>query len=204
MTGQSLERGMPQMKFGLHAVLNFIVLEIAWFACVLGGANDYALAGVLVAGAVIGLHLHLAQQPSAEAWLVAVVAVIGLGWDSLLVTIGLFSYPTGNFLPGFAPYWIVAMWAVFATSLNLSLSWLKGRPWLAALVGLVGGPLSYLAGERLGGVEMSDAVLALGVQALGWAALLPLLAYLATRLNGIEPILSKESAQVSQEAHGNV
>jgi hypothetical protein len=51
---------------------------------------------------------------------------------------------------------------------------------------------------------MSDAVLALGVQALGWAALLPLLAYLATRLNGIEPILSKESAQVSQEAHGNV
>jgi hypothetical protein len=64
--------------------------------------------------------------------------------------------------------------------------------------------LSYLAGERLGGVEMSDAVLALGVQALGWAALLPLLAYLATRLNGIEPILSKESAQVSQEAHGNV
>lgn len=73
---------MPQMKFGLHAVLNFFVLEIAWFACVIGGANDHAFAGVLVAGAVIGLHLRLAQQPSAEAWLIAVVAAIGLGWDS--------------------------------------------------------------------------------------------------------------------------
>jgi hypothetical protein len=115
------------MRFGLHAVFNFIVLEIAWFACVLGCVNDQAFAGVLVAGAVIGLHLHLARQPSSEARLVAFVAAIGLGWDSLLVTIGLFSCPTGNFLPGFAPYWIVAMWAVFATSLNLSHSWIKGR-----------------------------------------------------------------------------
>lgn len=192
------------MKFGLHAVMNFVVLEVAWFACVLGGANDHALAGTMVAGAVIGLHLFLAQQPRKEALLVAVVALVGLAWDSSLVALGLLSYPTGNFAPGFAPYWIVAMWAVFATSLNLSLAWLKGQPWLAVLVGLVGGPLSYLAGERLGGVQMADATLALGIQALGWAVMLPLLAHLATRLNGIGTISVADRSPVTHEAHVNV
>lgn len=163
------------MKFGLQAVFNFIALEIAWFACVLGGAKDYPFAGTMVAGAVIGLHLLLARKPGAEARLIAIAAAIGLAWDSVLVALGLFSYPTGNFATGFAPYWIVAMWAVFATSLNLSLAWLKGRLWLAALVGFVGGPVAYLAGERLGGVQMSDVTLALAAQALGWALLLPLL-----------------------------
>lgn len=192
------------MKFGLYAVVNFFALEIAWFACVLGGASDRGLLGTMVAGAVIGLHLYLAQRPRSEVVLIVAAALIGLAWDSVLVAFGLFSYPTGNFAPGFAPYWIVAMWAVFATSLNLSLSWLKGRWFLAVLVGLVGGPLSYLAGERLGGVQMSDPVLALGAQAVGWAVLLPLLAYLATRLNGIDAKPPSNCRDLMQEAHSNV
>jgi hypothetical protein len=167
--------------------LNFIAFQVAWFACVLGGANDRALIGTMVVVAVIGLHLALAQRPLLEALLIAVTAMIGLTWDSWLVAFGLMSYPAGNFAPGLAPYWIVAMWALFATSLNLSMAWLKGRTWLAALSGAVGGPLAYLAGERLGGLQMPDPVLALGAQALGWAMLLPMLTRLATRLNGFGP-----------------
>ena len=184
--------------------LNFIAFQVAWFACVLGGANDRVLAGTMVVGAVIGLHLALAQRPLPEALLVAVAAVIGLVWDSWLVALGLMSYPTGNIAPGLAPYWIVAMWALFATSLNLSMAWLKGRPWLAALFGAVGGPLAYLAGERLGGLQMPDPVLALGAQALGWAVLLPMLTRLATRLNGFGPAPPAAWSGVPQEARTNV
>ena len=179
-------------------LLNFIAFQVAWFACVLGGANDRALAGTLVVGAVIGLHLALAQRSLPEALLIAVAAVIGLLWDSGLVALGLISYPTGNFAPGLAPYWIVAMWALFATSLNLSMAWLKDRAWLAALFGAVGGPLAYLAGERLGGLQMPDPVLALGAQALGWAVLLPMLTRLATRLNGFGPASSASLAAWSR------
>lgn len=192
------------MKFGLHAILNFVVLELAWFACVLGGANNWPLVGTMVAVGVIGLHLMLARHWRPEALLVAVAAAIGLLWDSLLVTLGFFSYPTGNLAAGLAPYWIVAMWAVFATSLNLSLAWLKGKPWLAALVGLIGGPLSYLAGERLGGVQMSDPTAALALQALGWAVLLPVLCHIAGRLNGIDADSSTTPARIRQEVSANV
>lgn len=165
-------------------VLNFIGCQVAWSACVLGGANDRALAGTLVAAAVIALHLAFAKRAAPEALLIAAASVIGLLWDSALIAIGLFTYPSGALAPGLAPYWMVALWAVFATSLNLSMGFLKGRLWLAALVGAVGGPLSYAAGGRLGGLEMSEPMLALGVQGLGWAVLLPLLTHLATQWDG--------------------
>jgi len=184
--------------------LNFIAFQMAWFACVLGGANDRALVGTMVVGAVIGLHLALAQRALPEALLIAVAAVIGLVWDSWMVAFGLMSYSTGNLAPGLAPYWIVAMWALFATSLNLSMAWLKGRPWLAALFGAVGGPLAYLAGARLGGLQMSDPVLALGAQALGWAVLLPVLTRLAARLNGFGPASPATWPRVPQEVRSHV
>jgi hypothetical protein len=192
------------MRAEPRIVLNFIAFQAAWFACVLGGANDRALAGTMVVAAVIGLHLALAQRPLPEALLIAVAALIGLVWDSGLVALGLMSYPTGNFAPGLAPYWIVAMWALFATSLNLSMAWLKDRAWLAALFGAVGGPLAYLAGERLGGLQMPDPVLALAAQALGWAVLLPVLTRLAMRLNGFGPASPSVWSRLPQEARSNV
>jgi hypothetical protein len=192
------------MRVEPKVFINFVAFQVAWFACVLGGANDRALAGTMVVGAVIGLHLALAQRPLPEALLIAVAAVIGLVWDSSLVALGLMSYPAGNFAPGLAPHWIVAMWALFATSLNLSMAWLKGRPWLAALFGAVGGPLAYLAGARLGGLQMPDPALALGVQALGWAVLLPVLTSLAARLNGFGPAPLAAWSIVPREARSNV
>jgi len=175
------------MRVEPRIVINFIAFQVAWLACVLGGAHEQALAGTLFVGGVIVLHLVLAQRRLPEVALIAFAACIGFIWDSWLVAAGLMNYPAGNFAPGFAPYWIIAMWALFATSLNLSMAWLKGRLKLAALFGAIGGPLAYLAGERLGGVQIPDPVLALGMQALGWAVLLPLLTRLASRLNGFEP-----------------
>jgi hypothetical protein len=167
-------------------LLNFVAFQLAWFACVLGGAHDRVAAGTLAVAAVVALHLAIAPQPGPEARLVAIVTAIGLAWDSLIVSLGLMSYPAGTFSPGVAPVWILAMWALFATTLNLSMGWLKGRPWLAVAFGAVGGPLAYLAGKKLGGVEMSEPALALLAQGLGWAVMMPLLLRLAARLNGFE------------------
>lgn len=185
-------------------LFNFVAFQVAWFACVLGGANDLALAGTLFVGLVVAAHLALARRAAPEALLVAATAGIGLVWDSGLVALGLISYTAGNFAPGVAPYWIVAMWALFATSLNLSMGWLKGRRWLAALFGAVGGPLAYLAGARLGGLEMPEPLLALGAQAAGWAVILPVLTRLAERLNGHEAAGPATLAPRSLEARRHV
>jgi len=199
------------MKIEPKIVLNFVACQLAWSACVLGGANGRPLAGALVAAAVIGLHLALARRAFPEALLIVAASLIGLVWDSALIAIGLFTYPSGVLVPGLAPYWMIALWAVFATSLNLSMGFLKGRPWLAALVGGIGGPVSYLAGGRLGGLEMSDPTLALGAQAIGWAVLLPVLTHLAARWDGCSvapssaaPQKGEDSALIPQEVRSHV
>ena len=191
------------MRVEPKIAVNLIVFQVGWLLCVLGGANEQPLAGTLVVVAAIMLHLALAQRSMPEALLIATVAFIGFIWDSWLVAWGLMHYPSGNLAPGFAPYWIVAIWALFATSLNLSMAWLQERPWLAALFGAIGAPLAFFAGERLGGVQMSDPALALGAQAIGWAVLLPLLTGLASRLNGFGPPAARGGSRSAPEAHSN-
>jgi hypothetical protein len=175
------------MRLDPRILLNFVSFQVAWFACVLGGANDLAVAGTLTVVVAILLHLWMAPRPRPELALVMLVAAIGTVWDSLVVSLGLMTYPSGMFASGLAPHWIIAMWALFAITLNLSMGWLKGRPLVASVMGAIGGPLAYFAGYRLGGVGITDLALALGVQAVGWAVMMPLLAALAARLNGVDP-----------------
>jgi hypothetical protein len=67
-----------KMNVDPKIALNFIGCQVAWSACVLGGANDRALAGTLVAAAVIVLHLALARRPAPEALLIVAASLIGL------------------------------------------------------------------------------------------------------------------------------
>jgi hypothetical protein len=50
---------------------------------------------------------------------------------------------------------------------------------MAAIAGAVGGPLSYLAGEKLGAIELVAPTNALLMLGLGWGVMMPLLAVVA-------------------------
>ncbi|HPB74378.1 MAG TPA: DUF2878 domain-containing protein [Chromatiaceae bacterium] len=80
------------------------------------------------------------------------------------------------------PAWMLALWANFATTLNLSLAGLQTRPGLAAVLGLVGGPLAYWGGAGLGAMTFVAPLPALITLALGWALLTLLLLALAATL----------------------
>ncbi|RQW79988.1 MAG: DUF2878 domain-containing protein, partial [Methylococcus sp.] len=106
-------------------------------------------------------------------------ALIGMTWESLLVKFGIVSYSGYPDAAAFAPYWIVAMWVLFATTINHGLRWIK-RSWIvASAAGLIGGPLAFFSGAQLGAVEFSNTALALATIGVGWAVLLPILALVA-------------------------
>ena len=90
-------------------------------------------------------------------------------------------------LEGTAPYWMVGLWAVFATTLNVSLRALREHPGWTALLGGVGAPLAYFAGARLGAMELVATGAALAAIGIGWALLAPLLVRAARRLDGFAP-----------------
>jgi hypothetical protein len=166
-------------------IINFAGFQLGWFAAVLSAAALVPAVGAAVIAGVIALHLARAANPRAEFALLLLCGAVGGAWDSLLVAQGFVTYPSGNFAAGVAPYWIVMMWMLFATTLNVSMGWLKGRPLLAAGFGLVGGPLSYLAGQKLDGIVLVEPVSAMIALGVGWALMMPALLLLAERFNGI-------------------
>lgn len=171
----------------MRQVANFILFQLGWFSCVLGAANGAAWVGPLVVLAVVIIHLVLSLRPASELILIMSAILIGLVADSLLFATGWISYPSGVLMAPLAPYWILAMWALFATTLNVSMGWLKNRFALALIMGAVGGPLSYWAGQKLGAITFIEPVPALLALAAVWAIAMPLLAKLASQFDGISP-----------------
>jgi len=96
------------------------------------------------------------------------------------VRLGLIHYGAAWPLPS-APAWLLALWAAFALTIVPLFGYLHTRPWLAAALGAVGGPLAYLGAAR-GWRALSmlppqwHALLALSI---GWAVAMPTLMGLA-------------------------
>lgn len=168
-------------------IANFVLFQLGWFACVLGAAEGHPWIGTGIALAIVAWHLWSAPASSEEGMLMAQVVLIGALWDSLLVMLGWIRYPSGTLLSGAAPHWILALWALFATSLNLSMRWLKPRLGLAALLGAVCGPLSYWAAVRLGAVEFVQPLRVIVALSFGWALIMPALMLLSQRYDGFDP-----------------
>jgi hypothetical protein len=168
-----------------RVVANFAIFQIGWFACVLGAAHDLPWAGTIIATVIVATHIFCARRPLEECKLIAIALVIGAVWDSLLVTLGWLDFKSGFLVDGMAPHWILALWALFAITLNLSLAWLKVRLLAAAILGAVAGPLAYWGGVRLGAVSFVEPLPAAVALSIGWALFTPLLARLARRYDGV-------------------
>lgn len=167
---------------------NFLLFQLGWFSCVIGGSSpSYYWVGAAVVAVVITLHLMRAADTRDELFLIAITMVLGTAWDSGLLLVGLFTFQYGMIMAELVPLWMIAMWALFATTLNVSMKWMKGRYLLAAAFGAVGGPLAYYAGHKLGAVDFSDMTTALFAVAAGWSVIMPLLMWLSEHFNGYRP-----------------
>ena len=95
---------------------------------------------------------------------------------------GLLAFPPQAVLGWPSTAWMVALWVLQAAILGGVMSWMRGRFLLASVVGAIGGPLAYLAGERMGaavlGPSQAVALAAIGVE---WAFAMPLLLWMETR-----------------------
>lgn len=155
-------------------LVNALAFQAGWWAVVLSAARDHAAVGLLVVGLVLTWHLTRVRPGPAEAALIAGAACIGLVFDSLLLATGWVEFAGDALFGILVPLWMLALWANFAATLNVSLRALRARPWLAALLGGVGGPLAYWGGAGLGAMTLVEPLPALLALAAGWAVLTPL------------------------------
>ena len=135
-------------------LINYALYQIGWFACVLGGASHRPWTGLLIAMILVGVHLTMSLERSLEVRLVVLAATVGTVVEMVQIAAGTYRFTSGTLTDALPPPWLLAMWGQFATTFRYSARPVITRPIRAVLLGATGGPLAFLAGERLGAVTL--------------------------------------------------
>lgn len=134
----------PRLSF----LIDFVLFQAAWFACVLATRTDFPhalpLVGLLL---ILGRVLFTKRFRQALPFVLA-CAAIGVCGDAVLVALGFLGFEPYPNLFG-APLWMVALWLNFGLMIHPLFSWfVKSCP--RALIGFaVGGVIAYYSGEKL-------------------------------------------------------
>ena len=166
-------------------IINVILFQVSWFACVLGAANSLPYMGIIVTAGILAWHLIQAKAPKAELWLMGSALALGASFDQALLSFNLVNYMHHGWSSSVVPVWILALWLGFSIILNVSLRWMRSLHLVAILFGFVGGPLAYLSAEKLGAVVILSNFSYVTL-ALGWAIITPILLFISKRFDGFE------------------
>ena len=157
-------------------IFNALGAQFGWLATVFGAAAGYPLAGCAFTAAWLILHMRAVGNDRAIDLRIAVAAaLLGFLCDSVLVQLGVITFPEQAKLGAPSTVWMVALWVNLGLTLRYSLGWLRGRYLLAGVLGAIAGPLAYAGGQRLGGIGFPVGDIATTAIAIEWLSALPAL-----------------------------
>jgi hypothetical protein len=143
------------MSRWLVIAINVVSFDALWTAAMFGAGKSWWWAAPVLIVLSMAVQLWFYTSPGREVYLILAGAAVGTGLDWLAVTLGVFRYASesrAEFLVLFCSLWIN-----FGTTLRPSLRWMWRRPALAAALGLIGGPVAYWVGARIGAISLSGA-----------------------------------------------
>jgi Protein of unknown function (DUF2878) len=173
----------------LNNLLNYLCLQLIWFAAVLGAANQILWPALGLFVVLIVSVLHPDNRVKGDFQLMLVTVVIGFILDTTWIKLGWLEFADSSDFNPLAPWWIILLWASLALTINHSLAWLQNKLWLAAGVFAIASPLSYLAAAKLGALTiLSTDWLWFWVVGASWAIAVPLLLWLGHFLQQINTV----------------
>jgi hypothetical protein len=129
--------------------------------------------------AYIAFHIWHSPAPKLELSFLLKVLTFGILTDTFLMYLGFLDFKDAWPTPLLSPIWMWTLWLLVASTINSSLSWLRGKLVLGVVLGAICGPLSYEAGIRLGAANWGSGsqILGLALISLVWAVAMPLFFY---------------------------
>lgn len=132
----------------MKVLINVILFQLGWFACVISVSNHMEYVAICSVIAVLAVHIYLVKEKYKEVLLILAGGFIGFFVDSILIVGGVFS-TSGEIGPdGLAPVWLVMLWMLFSATINHSLRWLGNNYLIAGLVGFIFAPFAYYFGSN--------------------------------------------------------
>ena len=148
----------------------------AWAGAAFAAASNRPDLAAVACLAAVALHLATSESLPRTLRLLLLAGLIGGIVETAFVALGATSFKSAELGTGLPPVWSAVLWPAFATLIPRVLSFLDGRPLIAALLGGVAAPLAYLGGSSLGALTVNAPQLqSLAIIALAWAIALPVL-----------------------------
>ncbi len=150
-------------------IVNYILFQAGWFACVLGG-NTMAIYSTMV---ILTVHLIWIGNWKKEKEILAVTLLLGSTIDSFLGNLQILQFSEDSRL---LPAWMACLWCLFGTTLRHSFLWAINNKRSGALIGMLFGPLSYLAASKLTDISLAHPLWqSVAILSILWALIIPVL-----------------------------
>lgn len=140
------------------SLLNSLCYTAGWFWCVLFGIQGQSIVAVIGAIFLTFFQLYYTKMKDIGLYvqdLILVIFSIPLGTilEMFFIQINFIHYTgAAKILP---PIWIVCLYPLFSLLLNHSLKFVKKNYFVAFMLGFLGAPVSYIAGNSIGGLTFS-------------------------------------------------
>jgi Protein of unknown function (DUF2878) len=168
----------------MKTLINVVFFQALWLVSVGGAGQGYWWVGLPVLALFIVYHFLTTPWKKADAQLMLISIFLGFIADSVLVQLGLLQFMQAIPWLGFAPVWIVVLWAGFALTLNHSMAFFQTRIVWAVVFGFFGGPLAYYVAANVWKAVSFTAppYHVYGALAVVWAIMTPLLLFIGVKL----------------------
>lgn len=154
-----------------------MLFDALWFSTVWGRQSWTGLSLLLVIILYTSAWRYLWARRSA----VALLAGCGLLAELVMVLSAVIRFSGSSLLP----VWLILLWLGFIAMALVVFTFFQQRYLLAALAGMIMGPVTYLAGIGLGAAQTSISLWWLaGIYGALWAALMLLIVWLSWKYTG--------------------
>ena len=179
------------------SLVNGLLYSLTWYFVVKYGAKGAFATALIIGGAFYLSQILFFSKYNRKLFLICIPLsilslILGSIQEIIFINTNVLIYP--NHI-NFPPLWLLILYPIFSLTLNSSLSFLNKKLYLPFLLGGIGANLSYLCGEKLNGVILTNSWSYL-VIFISWGILLTLITYFNSKLIALEQNLtSPESLQ---------
>jgi len=169
----------------LRVIARLVALNLGWLACVWCAATGVPWVGPIVVLWIAAVTLNFSRDFMADATLASAATLIGGATDAAMLAAGVFAFPESARFGAPSPAWMLALWFQFGLHMRVLMPFAIGRPWLAATLGVVFGPLACVTARSMGAITFTDDALVFGAIAAQYGVAVLLLERLLSRIDGM-------------------
>ena len=134
-----------------------VAFQVVWLISASAAAHGCWGLGVVASGILVAIFITAASSRRFAVLVIAASGLMGLVIETVLVRGGWVNYAASWPMDGLPPIWIVCLWLAFGTTIEISIAFLaKMQTWKVAALSATLGPLSYIAGERVGALSFPE------------------------------------------------